>query len=87
MISFVDQATVQFTNLSDADIDAYVESGEPMDKAGSYGIQGIGGQLVSSVQGDFFTVSTTNINGHCCSLLPWRGSLYGLSLSWTSKYR
>lgn len=57
MISFVDQATVQFTELSDADIHAYVESGEPMDKAGSYGIQGIGGQFVSRVEGDFFTVS------------------------------
>jgi septum formation protein len=56
MVSFVDQATVQFANLSDADIDAYVASGEPMDKAGSYGIQGIGGQFVTSVQGDFFTV-------------------------------
>ena len=57
MVSFVDQATVQFTDLSDTDIEAYVDSGEPMDKAGSYGIQGIGGQLVANVQGDFFTVS------------------------------
>lgn len=57
MVSFVDQATVHFTDLSDADIQAYVDSGEPMDKAGSYGIQGIGGQLVSRVQGDFFAVS------------------------------
>lgn len=61
MVSFVDQATVQFTELSDADIQAYVDSGEPMDKAGSYGIQGIGGQLVTSVQGDFFTVSVIDL--------------------------
>lgn len=57
VVSFVDQATVQFTELSDEDIQAYIDSGEPMDKAGSYGIQGIGGQFVASVQGDFFTVS------------------------------
>jgi len=59
--SFVDQATVLFTALSEADVQAYVDSGEPMDKAGSYGIQGIGGQIVSNVQGDFFTVSPTYV--------------------------
>ena len=54
--SFVDTAQVTFTKLSDQDIEAYVQSGEPMDKAGSYGIQGIGGQFVSGLTGDFFTV-------------------------------
>jgi predicted house-cleaning NTP pyrophosphatase (Maf/HAM1 superfamily) len=56
--SFTDTATVQFAALTEADIAAYVASGEPMDKAGSYGIQGIGGQLVTSIEGDFFTVSS-----------------------------
>jgi septum formation protein len=55
--SFVDTANVRFAPLSSADIDAYIATGEPMDKAGSYGIQGIGGQLVASMEGDFFTVS------------------------------
>jgi septum formation protein len=54
--SFVDTANVRFAPLSGADIDAYIATGEPMDKAGSYGIQGIGGQLVASMEGDFFTV-------------------------------
>ena len=54
--SFVDTATVTFAELSTNDIEAYVETGEPMDKAGSYGIQGIGGQLVKGIEGDFFTV-------------------------------
>ena len=54
--SFVDTACVTFTDLSDADIDAYIISGEPMDKAGSYGIQGIGGQFVKEISGDFFAV-------------------------------
>jgi septum formation protein len=54
--SFVDTAQVTFATLSELDIAAYVQSGEPMDKAGSYGIQGIGGQFVSGLTGDFFTV-------------------------------
>lgn len=54
--SFVDTATVQFVHLNPADIAAYIDSGEPMDKAGSYGIQGAGGQFVKNITGDFFTV-------------------------------
>ncbi|KAG7370901.1 Maf-like septum formation family protein [Nitzschia inconspicua] len=54
--SFTDTATVTFCTLGENDIDAYIASGEPMDKAGSYGIQGIGGQFVTAIEGDFFTV-------------------------------
>lgn len=54
--SFTEEARVKFAPLSEADIDAYVATAEPMDKAGSYGIQGIGGQLVERMEGDFFTV-------------------------------
>lgn len=54
--SFTDTANVKFADLTDRDILAYVETGEPMDKAGSYGIQGVGGQLVETMEGDFFTV-------------------------------
>jgi len=55
--SFTESAIVKFASLTDEDIDAYIATGEPMDKAGSYGIQGIGGQFVKRIQGDFFTVS------------------------------
>ncbi|KAF0814788.1 Maf-like protein YhdE [Andreprevotia sp. IGB-42] len=44
---------VTFAALTDAQIDAYVQSGEPMDKAGSYGIQGRGGLFVSHLAGSF----------------------------------
>lgn len=54
--SFTDTADVRFAPLQEQDIKAYIATGEPMDKAGSYGIQGIGGQFVQSIQGDFFTV-------------------------------
>jgi septum formation protein len=54
--SFTDTATVTFAEMGKDDIDAYIASGEPMDKAGSYGIQGIGGQFVTEITGDFFTV-------------------------------
>ena len=47
---------VTFFPLTDAEIDAYVASGEPMDKAGAYGIQGYGATLVERVEGDFYTV-------------------------------
>jgi septum formation protein len=62
LASFTATAKVTFVELSEEDIVAYVESGEPMDKAGSYGIQGIGGQFVSEIQGDFFTVMGLPMN-------------------------
>lgn len=47
---------VTFCNLSAADIDAYVSSGEPMDKAGAYGIQALGGCFVKSISGSYSAV-------------------------------
>jgi septum formation protein len=56
--SFVETAIVHISALNDIDIKSYVATNEPMDKAGAYGIQGIGGQIVTKVDGDFFTVRT-----------------------------
>ncbi|HUN28934.1 MAG TPA: nucleoside triphosphate pyrophosphatase [Alphaproteobacteria bacterium] len=47
---------VRFYPLGDDEIDEYVASGEPMDKAGAYGIQGRAASLVESIDGDFYTV-------------------------------
>lgn len=48
--------TVHFRELSDQEINRYVDSGEPFDKAGGYGIQGLGALLVSGVEGCFYNV-------------------------------
>lgn len=47
---------VTFRELSEEEIEHYIATGEPMDKAGSYGIQGRGALLVESIQGDYFNV-------------------------------
>jgi septum formation protein len=54
--SAVEQVGVTFRALNDAEIAAYVETGEPMDKAGAYGIQGWGATIVERVDGDYFSV-------------------------------
>ena len=56
-LSFVDVTDVTFYELTDEQIEHYVASGEPMDKAGAYGIQGTGGRmLVHDISGDFYNV-------------------------------
>ena len=47
---------VVFKPLTDTQIDRYIASGEPMDKAGAYGIQGLGSMLVRKINGDYFNV-------------------------------
>jgi septum formation protein len=56
VVSSVEQVGVRFRKLDDADIERYIDTGEPMDKAGAYGIQGFGATLVERVDGDYFAV-------------------------------
>ena len=54
--SHTEVTDVTFRDLSDAQIDAYVATGEPMDKAGSYGIQGGAALFVERIAGDYYNV-------------------------------
>ena len=53
---FSQETTVRFIELSEEDIREYISTGEPMDKAGAYGIQGGGALFVSGICGDFYNV-------------------------------
>ncbi len=55
-ITFAQVSKVKFYDLTDAEIEAYVKTGEPMDKAGAYGIQGRGCVLVEKIEGDYFNI-------------------------------
>jgi septum formation protein len=65
----IDEVTrVHFTKLSDAEIDAYIASGEPFDKAGAYGIQSLGGRYVTRVEGCYFNVMGMPLARLCAML-------------------
>ncbi|MDO4438815.1 MAG: Maf family protein [Eubacteriales bacterium] len=55
-IAFTSVASVSFYKMSDSEIEAYINTGEPMDKAGAYGIQGKGALYIEKLNGDFYTV-------------------------------
>ena len=53
---FVSSAAVTFSEMTDAEINEYLDTGEPFDKAGAYGIQGRGARYITGVSGDYFAV-------------------------------
>ncbi|WHX99481.1 Maf family protein [Neobacillus sp. DY30] len=53
---FFERTEVWFWELTDEEINFYVQSGEPLDKAGGYGIQQLGSMLVKKINGDYFAV-------------------------------
>lgn len=54
--TFSVETKVKFFDLSDDEINAYIDTKEPFDKAGAYGIQGFGSLLVEKINGDYFNV-------------------------------
>ena len=55
-VTFYERTEVTFWELTEEEIDVYVASKEPLDKAGSYGIQGKGSIFVQHIQGDYYSV-------------------------------
>ena len=74
-VSRVASARVIFRSLSPELVNAYVATGEPMDKAGGYGIQGCGSALVERVEGDYYAVVGFPVAAFA-SLLPELGMEY-----------
>ncbi len=70
--AFAERTDVFVAPLSDAEIDAYIATGEPFDKAGSYGIQGIFARHIEKIDGDY-----TNVVGLPVGRL-WREKLKGI---------
>lgn len=56
VITEYERTLVRFRRMTQAEISAYIATGEPMDKAGAYGAQGIGALFVEGITGDFFNV-------------------------------
>ena len=53
---FYEETKVTFYEISDEQIDYYIKTGEPMDKAGSYGIQGKAAVFIKGIEGDYYNV-------------------------------
>ncbi len=75
-VSAAARTTVHFADLSDAEIDAYVETGEPLQVAGAFTIEGYGGAFVTSIEGDH-----SNVLGISLPLL--RTMVTELGYQWT----
>lgn len=74
--SAVERVEVTFRDLTPAEIAAYVATGEPMDKAGAYGIQGWGAVHVDRIHGDYFSVMGLGLR-RVVALLAAVGVEYG----------
>jgi len=79
---FVDATQVYFRRLSDVEINGYIATGEPMDKAGAYGVQDKGALLVERVEGDYFTVVGLPVAKVAAALREMGVEVWGSRDSW-----
>jgi len=73
---------VEMRTASDAEIEEYVATGEPLDKAGAYGIQGLGATLVAAIQGDYTAVVGLPV-GALLRAFERAGARWALGTGWT----
>jgi septum formation protein len=71
----VEKTAVWFKKLTSADIDAYIETREPYDKAGGYGIQGVAASFIEKIEGDRTNVIGLPL-GKCAGLLEKAGLIF-----------
>ncbi len=76
VVSGLERVSVRFRHLDQLECEEYAATGEPMDKAGAYGIQGYGSALVESIRGDYFAVMGLPVV-RTLSLLSRAGWRYG----------
>ncbi len=75
-VSKCEKTKVFFRELSDEEIDSYIQSREPMDKAGAYGIQGKGSKFVEKIEGDYFNVVGLPV----CALVKLMREEFGINV-------
>ncbi len=71
---------VTFGPMSNEEIQAYIKTGEPLDKAGAYGVQGIGSVFIEKIEGDFYSIMGLPLNLLYQMLLMFGISLFNQSL-------
>ncbi len=61
-VSFCEKAAVTFMKLNDEEIEWYISTSEPYDKAGAYGVQGICARFIEKIEGDFYSIMGLPVN-------------------------
>lgn len=78
--TFCEMTEVTMANYSDDTIRAYVNTNEPLDKAGSYGHHGLGSSLVKAVYGDYFNVIGFPVYKFCVELNRFIGFFHNVQV-------